>query len=489
MKVSRRDFLKFLGLSTLIISSCDTKNIVKLTNQENTLFQELKASSIDDLLLSDSFSYQIIRSWKDPINSKELFGTNNDFTCFFGINENSALLWVNHETLDPKLIPDIEEQRKSTGGSIIGLKKENGLWQFDQGNSLNRRIDANTPFTVSGPLKNVKTSITGTLANCSGGKTPWNTVLSCEENFHYFDKKYGWKDFNRKDYGWVVEIDPFNPEKTPVKHSALGRFAHENAALTQAKTGQLVVYMGDDKEDEHIYKFISKSKNINDKSKMLEEGTLYVAKLKKNGSGKWLELSMNNPKLKDKFTDLTDLLIHTRKAAKILKASPLNRPEDLEISPFDGSVFVALTKNLERENYHGSILKITEEDHTSLDFKYEDFLIGGEISGLSCPDNLCFDNEENLWVCTDISGEYLGKKPYKHHGNNSLFVIPTKGENAGKPIRVVSAPKGAELTGPSFSDDYKTLFLSVQHPGEDGKSAWNSKDGIPRSAVVAIKLT
>lgn len=490
MQVTRRNFLKFLGLSTVLLSSCKHEAIEELVSTSPNILNGISATTEDSFVLPQGIEYKIIRSWKDSINASELFGTNNDFTCFFQNGPDSALLWVNHETLDPQLIPDIEEQRKSVGGSVIGLKKEAGEWSFDPDNKLNRRYDANTKFSVTGPLASKKTSIIGTLANCSGGKTPWNTVLSCEENYHYFDSKYGWKDFDREDYGWVIEVNPFDPARTPLKHSALGHFSHENAALTQAASGQLVVYMGDDKADEHIYKFISKESDIKLGSKLLEEGTLYVAKLsKKKNTGKWLELSISNPKLKEHFKDQTDLLINTRKAAKLLKATPLDRPEDLEVSPFDSSIFVALTKNPDHEIEHGSILKITEKDHADLKFKFEDFVVGGEEAGISCPDNLCFDDKTNLWVCTDISGNQLGKKPYKYHGNNSLFVIPTQGKDAGKAVRVASAPIGAELTGPSFSDDYKTLFLSIQHPGEEGKGSWNSKDAVPRSAVVAINLS
>lgn len=490
MKLSRRHFLKFLGLSTVLLSSCKHEAVQEMVSPKANILEGIAATTKDDFVLPDGINYKIIRSWKDSINTSEFFGTNNDFTAFFQNGPDSALLWVNHETLDPKLIPNIEEQRKSVGGSVIGLKKEGEEWSFDPENKLNRRYDANTEFTVSGPLRSKKTSIIGTLANCSGGKTPWNTVLSCEENYSFFDEKYGWKDFNRKDYGWVVEIDPFDAEKTPIKHSALGRFSHENAAMAQAESGQLVVYMGDDKADEHIYKFVSKESNIKLGSKLLEEGTLYVAKLnKKKKTGKWLELSESNSKLKKKFKDQTDILINTRKAAKKLKATKMDRPEDLEVSPIDGSIFVALTKNPDKGVAHGSILKITEEDHADLKFNYDYFLMGGEKSGLSCPDNLCFDDKANLWVCTDISGDKLDKAPYKYHGNNSLFLIPTQGENAGKPRRIASAPKGAELTGPSFSDDFKTLFLSIQHPGEEGEGSWNIKDGVPRSAVVAIDLS
>ena len=490
MKLSRRDFLKFLGISTIAISSCDRDSLGNLVSPNTALKYSVSSKIIDDVVIPSSYSYQIIRSWKDPINDEEFFGTHNDHTAFFKISSQKALLWVNHENIDSKQIPSIAEQKKNVGGSVIGIQKKNGEWTFDTSNTLNRRYDANTEFKVTGPLKKKKRKIIGTLANSSGDKTPWDTVLSCEKNYHYFNTRYGWPNFIEEDFGWVVEIDPFNPKKGPVKHSALGRFSHGSSCVTQARSGQLVVYMGDDKEDEHLYKYVSEGNKSNLKSKLLEKGTLYVAKLDPQSQiGRWLEISMNNDTLKKHFKNEAELLIHTRRAAKLLGATPLNRPQNIEASPFDKSIFVALTGDLAHGNPHGSIMKIKLKDHADLQFSYEGFLMGGEEAGLSCPASLAFDNKNNLWVCTDISGLNIGKGVYKYHGNNALFVIPTRGSHAGRPIRVAAAPNGAEFTGPSFSDDDKTLFLSVQHPGENSYSTWNKGlKGISRSAVIAIRL-
>jgi secreted PhoX family phosphatase len=126
-----------------------------------------------------------------------------------------------------------------------------------------------------------------------------------------------------------------------------------------------------------------------------------------------------------------------------------------------------------------------DNDYEALEYSYEYFIEGGQEASLSCPDNLCFDNKGNLWVATDIYGLY--DSPFEYHGNNALYVIPLTGKEAGKPKRFASCPIGAEITGPCFSPDYKTLFLAIQHPGEVGESKW--PNGFePRSSVVAINL-
>jgi uncharacterized protein len=499
-KFNRRDFLKFLGvnlgLSAFYLSGCN-KAIEKLDLSNKFQFKPIEASKLDELILPDGFAYDIIRSWKDPINSTRLFGTSNDFTAFFELDSKTALLWVNHELVDPKLIPDITEQKGSVGGSVIALEKKKNKWQFSQDKKLqdkyNRRYDANSPMKYTGEAAIKLAGGKGTLANCSGGVTPWKTVLSCEENFDYCPDRFGWKNFNREEYGWVVEIDPYDKNKIPMKHTALGRFAHENAAVSSAVDKALVVYMGDDTENEHIYKYVSNSvyKGEKSASHLLQSGKLYVAKLdEKTKTGRWQLLDINETKLKGKFSNQAELLINTRKAAKLLNATELNRPEDIEISPYDGSIFVAQSMNKSKDDLYGSILKIEEKDsnYEALEFKYEHFLIGGEESGLACPDNLCFDNKGNLWVATDVYGIDFYKNGFAFQANNALYVIPLYGDDAGIPKRFASAPKGAEITGPSFSSDYKTLFLSIQHPGEYVDSKWPNNSAVPKSSVVAINL-
>lgn len=536
--MDRRQFIKFLGLSSLAVvgSSCLQLNDSEtLSGSSLGFFDEVTASSADEFIIPQGFSYDILRSWQDPIGeqlidgklTKTAFGYNNDFTCYFPLKggkpinswqdmqsnqeplSEDGLLWVNLETVDPKAVPSKTEQRKEVGGAIFRIQKENSKWSFVE-DDYNRRLDANTPFEVTGPAREIYPEVRGILANCSGGQTPWMTVLSGEENFHYFDSKNGWQNFNREHYGWIIEVDPYDKNSIPRKHTALGRFAHENAATAIAKSQRLVVYMGDDKEDEHIYKFVSKGfYNPNDRKanmSLLTEGDLYVAKLDKrpslpnlagtnpgnSGSGEWQLLSREaNKKLRAKFKSQAELLINTRDAAKILGATPMDRAEDLEVNPYDGSIFVALSKNSKRQNHYGSILRIIEDanDHESLTFRFNHFLMGSKRSKVLCPDNFAFDNRGNLWLTTDIPSLALNKDIYKFHGNNSLFVVPLKGKDAGIAKRFAAAPRGAEFTGPWFSPDFKTLFLSVQHPGEFGiNSTWPHIDSTPRSSVVAINL-
>lgn len=261
--------------------------------------------------------------------------------------------------------------------------------------------------------------------------------------------------------------------------------SHEGATVTKAKNGRIVVYMGDDDEDRCLYKFIS------DSTDSLEKGSLYVANIEK---GQWLHLSRESfPILKEKFKDQTELLIYTREAAKMIGGSPLDRPEDIAIDSRSSNIFIALTNNEPKNRPHGSILKIIEDqnNHGSLSFKASQFIMGGEDSGISCPDNLEIDRNGNLWFTTDIAGKSIGKAGYEKFGNNSLFFIPLRGQHAGKIIRVATAPRDAEFTGPCFSPDHQSLFICVQHPGETTEnldqltSHWPD-GGMPKSSVVIL---
>jgi secreted PhoX family phosphatase len=283
-----------------------------------------------------------------------------------------------------------------------------------------------------------------------------------------------------------VEVNPKTGDAK--KLVSLGRFCHEGACTVKAKDGRVVVYMGDDANNECFYKFISNS------SDSLESGTLYVAQLEE---GKWIPLDMNNPILSKKFKNQTELLIRTREAAKLVKGTLMDRPEDCKIDPITGHVFLNCTNNLQAGRPYGSIHKFVEKnnDYTSLEFTSSILLHGGLDSKIACPDNMAFDKKGNLWITNDISEDEVGKGVYKSFGNNALFYIPMKGPDSGKAFRVAQAPMDAELTGPCFSDDGKTLFLSVQHPGARTKSLdsltshWpDGGTSIPKPSVVAIDL-
>lgn len=540
MNYKRREFIAFLGKASLgaailppFLMACGntskpiiTKDLSnkRLDQLKKLVLEGLVASDQDDLLLAKGLDYHTIVKWGDKISDNDTFGFNNDFTCFIPLDENNpkdGLLWVNHEYVNSLYVSDynhrnsgekrtreqVDKEMYNVGGSIVRIKEEGGKWNIVKNDPYNRRITAKTPIQLNWdyPIKGKMTAI-GTLANCSGGITPWNTFLTCEENYDGFygetiydeqnvetkvlSNYYGWEnfyDYPPEHYGWVVEINP--KDGIAQKHIALGRFAHECCTLYQLEDKRVVAYTGDDSNNEHLYKFISS------KPDSLKEGTLYVAD---TINGKWLALDWENqPVLKQKFKDQTEVLIRAREAAKLLGATELNRPEDIEIDPITGHIFVSLTNNMSKNDFHGSILKIEEANGAfdALNFKASTYKVGGEENGFSCPDNLAFDLSGNLWMTSDMSGSSMNKedKPYMPFKNNSLFVIPRYGKDAGKVLRVASAPRDAELTGPWFSPDGKTLFLSVQHPGEQTKDVNNptSKwpfDGsnIPKPAVVAI---
>ncbi|PLR92852.1 PhoX family protein [Bacillus sp. T33-2] len=479
-------------------------------------FRPIKHSTRDQLIVPRGYKYDIVASWGDDLGNDEKFGFNNDFTCYFGNNPNDGVLWVNHEyignlsmyvtgyTGEGERTPEqIRIEKYNVGGSVIHIRKgtDDGKWHIVKGSRYNRRITANTPIELTGPARGDAavqgaTAVTGTFANCSGGKTWWNTALSGEENYEGIIKD--WAPAGELDpthYGWVVEIDPLDPNSIPKKHTALGRFAHENAVMTVGRNGRVVVYSGDDANDECVYKFISDGVYRRDagkeNSRLLEEGTLYVADF---GSGRWVPLDLEKtPALREKYRTQGEVLVNTRAAAKMVKGTPMDRPEDIEIHPRDGSVYIALTNNIEHGNYYGQIIRLVERNnnHESVNFDYEIFAAGGPQSGFACPDNMAFDSAGNLWVTTDISSGSLNEGAYRHFGNNGLFMIPTAGRDRGKAFQFASGPVQAELTGPWFTPDEKTLFLSVQHPGEETEdpdnptSRWPHGD-IPRPSVVAI---
>ncbi len=515
--MNRRSFLQFLGQGALGLAIHPTL-LAAASTIDPPLVRGIAPCAEDDLRLAAGFSYDILIRWNDSISDRHRFGFNNDFTAFLPddpLHPNRGTLWVNHEYLDTrfvspngastnKSIQQIRREMYQVGGSILRVEKdETGNWQVDREAPENRRLHALTeiPFAWPEPIHGSRVAI-GTLANCSGGITPWGTILTCEENYDMFwgerhpetgevkykKKNLGWQDHYDhppEHYGWVVEVNLQTGEAR--KLVALGRCAHECATVHELADGRVVVYTGDDANDECLYKFVSS------KPGSLTEGTLYVAN---TIAGRWESLDYETQAvLQENFRDQTDVLIHLRRASKLVGGTPLDRPEDIEIDPLTGAVLVSLTNNKPKGNHHGAILKIEEgESYAGLTFRPSIFLAGGEETGFSCPDNMAFDGAGNLWFTSDISGRAMHKAPYTVFKNNGLFVVPRRGPQAGQVIQIASAPNDAEFTGPSFAPDGKTLFLSVQHPGETSTSIkelssnWPEGGGaLPRSAVVTIR--
>jgi uncharacterized protein len=514
-------------------------------------------------------------------------GMHHDGMSYFPIDGNPrhGILAINHEYTDDGLLHadgmaawSAEKVRKSQaahGVSVIEIIERQGQWHVMPSSRYARRITANTPMVLSGPARGhelLKTSadptgtrVLGTLNNCAAGDTPWGSYLTCEENWNgYFsasehptaaDKRYGlrhkgwgyrWHEHDERfdaskhphepyRFGWVVEVDPMDPMQTPIKRTALGRIKHEGATTTLTKDGRVVVYMGDDERFEYIYKFVSRDKvrpgGYAANKTLLDHGTLYVARFEANGQGRWLALVQGeNGLTADKgFATQADVLIHTRQAADVAGATPMDRPEWMAVHPHTGEVFATLTNNSQRgqqgravdeanpraDNIMGHIIRWREgaakgSDAAATEFRWMQFALAGDpnaeqpahrgnIKGdmYGSPDGLTFDAGGLLWIQTDVSTSAMHQGPYKNMGNNMMLCAdPFTGETK----RFLTGPKGCEITGISFTSDRRTVFINIQHPGETASersdpaapqavSHWpdGPKGGRPRSATVAIR--
>ncbi|MDL2343844.1 PhoX family phosphatase [Deinococcus sp. MIMF12] len=490
-------------------------------------FRPVDTTNADTLTVPGGYRWQMLAPWGEVFTAdgREI-GFNHDYVGFFpadllegGRSSTDALLTINHEYANALFVggntkdrtrEQIEAEMRAVGVSVVRVRKSGGEWKIVP-DPRNRRLDAFTEMELTGPVRGsaaVKgaTRVRGTVGNCSGGQTPWGTLLTCEENVDGYTKAWAGSGYEALHQGWVTEIDPFDPAWMPKKRTGMGRFRHENAAVTVAKDGRVVVYMGDDMQDACVYKFVSRGKvdpaNRRANRELLEDGDLYVANF---GNGTWALLDYaRNKKLQEArgadgkplFTSQVDVLLDARASALAVGGTPVDRPEDIEIHPRTGEVYVALTNNSKHGNYFGQIIRFREEgdDWAATDFLWEVFAVGGPQSGFASPDNLVFDPYGNLWMVTDNSD--LGTNPIKaFHGNNAMFFFPTEGGNAGRAYRFAIGPVDAELTGPVWSPDGKTLFLSVQHPGEDSESldtltsTFGAKPGtrVPRPTLVAIE--
>jgi secreted PhoX family phosphatase len=518
------------------------------------------------------------------------FGYNNDYTEIVHDPDVpgrlGGVMFVNHEYTNEEIMfpPTLDEKtkraisRNAHGLTVVEVRRDtpHGMWRYIKGAPKNRRLLLDTTYELTGPAAGsdlVKTKddaegrwVKGTLANCAGGLTPWGTMLTGEENFNgYFEakdestenKRYGikaeptgrgWEQddprFSAKNagyeneanrFGYIVEVDPFDPNSVPKKHTGLGRFKHEGANVIVASNGKVVAYSGDDERFDYLYKFVSKGTyRPNDRAHnmtLLSEGDLYVAKFTGNspakeidgkgglpsdgafdGSGQWLPLIKDGKSMVPGMS-AAEVAVYTRLAADKVGPTKMDRCEDVEPSLATGKVYVVCTNNSKREeadevnprikNRDGHIVEITEDggDQTAETFQWNLLLVAGDpakdkttyfagfpkdkVSPISCPDNITFDQAGNLWISTDGAPSTIGY-------GDGLFRVPLSGADRGHVTQFLSVPRDAETCGPIVSSIDGWVIVAVQHPGEDG--TWDKQnstfpyDGpkVPRPSVIQV---
>lgn len=484
-----------------------------------------------------------------------LLVVNNEYT-------NRKIIWGNREEGEAETDDDVLKGKMAHGLTVVEIADTDGVWSIVKDSPFNRRVTPDTEMEITGPaaghdLMKTAADPTGTLAlgtwnNCGNGSTPWGTYLACEENFNgYFsadDKEhevsaelqrygvsaedwgYGWariddrfnvetnpNEPNRA--GYVVELDPSDPESTPKKRTALGRFKHENAELVINGDGRVVVYLGDDERGEFLYRYVSNGVYApgGETDSLLEDGKLYAARFDDTGTGEWLELSPETTGM----ASMGEVCIHTRIGASTVGATTMDRPEWVAANPNAPEVYVALTNNKNRgikpnaggdltpvggpnpreANLYGQVVRWRPDggDHTSDGFAWDIYVLAGNptvATGLNAgsdnltennmfnsPDGLKFDSNGMLWIQTD--GNYSNADEFAGHGNNQMLAADPR---SGEIQRFLVGPNECEITGLTWSADKRTMFVGVQHPGEDGNSHWpEGGDAVPRSAVVAIR--
>ena len=480
-------------------------------------------------------------------------GGNHDGMEYFELSGTSAnsggLLAINFELPDYNILfssgsynaATATADQKAIALSAVGIavvevaKGTDGKFAVKAGSRFNKRYSGNTDYRVGGPAAGVlPASIRGMLNNCSSGRTPWGTYLTCEETTNnYLDPTQP-----NSSYGWVVEIDPYQELAAPTKRTAMGRFSHENVAYLTNSANRVAFYMGDDSTPGCIYKFVpDRAFNLSNRAAntdLLDYGTLYVARFNADGTGEWRAMVQGQNGLVAgasdpgnvsqsttrptpttvNFTTQADVLVNCQSAARVAGGTIMDRPEWITVAPNQQAIFVTLTNNSGRRvtdaanprvtNLHGHIIKFRENADSPLAtaFTWEIFLqagnpslaeanLKGNISGdyFSSPDGIRIDPQGRLWVQTDhnLTGNAgtlngAAANMVQAFGNNSMYYIDQSTKQAK---RFLVGPTGCEITGIAYTPDLMNFFINIQHPTGN----WPVSGQQPRSSTIVVRRT
>ena len=510
---------------------------------------------------------------------------------------NEDLMFPGFTGLDELTVEQVRTAMAAHGMSVVELERVDGTGQWrpvGQGRRpYNRRVTAlGTKFELTGPAAGsawLRTAadpkgrtVVGTLNNCAGGVTPWGTVLSGEENFNqYFvgadaapaelkprlDRygittaaRYpsGSRKWERADerfdlakhpneahrFGWIVEIDPFDPESRPRKHTALGRFKHEGANVIVARDERVVAYMGDDERFDYLYKFVSDKKFMPGDSwvarknnlTLLESGTLYVAQVRPDQRRRDRRLGQaarrrrvqrhrpvdqagqRQPLVRRRDDRRGRAHLHPARRGQGRRdqdgppggrrAEPAHRQgvrgADQQHRPGQGrqaggrrgqpaqrststgrSWSWSRTGATTRRSPSPGRCRSSAGDPADPSTYFAGY-DKTKVSPISCPDNVAFDATGNLWISTD--GNALGS-------NDGLFATAVEGPERGHLKQFLTVPLGAETCGPFITGDNRSVFVAVQHPGEitgasveKPASTWPDGDYAKPGVVVTWRL-
>ncbi|WP_230769272.1 PhoX family protein [Sphingomonas sp. Leaf4] len=686
--------LVFRYSATDVKGAASTTDITVAVSPATLGFAAVGKSLADALVVPDGYDATVLYRLGDPLNAATAAYANNgtdtgfsaragdhhDGMSYFGLaasgtaqdatSSTRGVLVMNHENISEQYLhpngvtltngvrptAEVVKEMECHGVSVVEVTRAStGGWSYVQGSPLNRRITPYTPTSFSGPVRGSALLYTaystdgtagrGTINNCANGHMPWETYMTCEENWAgYFRRdagdnarrtavlgaravqaftryglntgsgdalragNYGWTtaaeqvagqtlirkfnatldvsqptngtgDFRNEpnQYGWCVEIDPYDPAATPRKRTALGRMNHEGVWPGRVFAGvRPAFYMGDDAQNEYIYKFVSATpwaaadaaatSRLATGDKYLDTGTLYVAKFNADGSGEWIALvfgqnglNASNPLYA--FADQADVLTHCRLAGDAVGATRMDRPEWTAVNPATGEMYCTLTNNSSRApgqvdaanprsyidprtngtrstgNANGHIVRLRERGDTTeaTAFTWDVYAFGAgadldatniNLSSLdatndfSSPDGLWFGRASNasgqvtpvLWIQTD-DGAYTdvtncmmlaampgsvgdgGTRTITNTGASATSTATTRiGKAPGTTLRrFLVGPVGCEITGVDSTPDGRSLFVNIQHPGENGDllrstSIWpaTTAGSRPRSATVVI---